>query len=160
MFSIRVEGSLQIASAGTVCQDTQDYECIEEVWMHLCSALSSIDGIKFVIEGFGVKWPVDVETDLSTVIPQVFDGLELLKSDRGFSIELFEQGIEKELNFIISCDDVEITCSNMVGGEKLAKLEVIEKKNLLKMLHDFNEQLLIAGRLMIKDFDSLLDTLD
>ncbi|MCO7207985.1 hypothetical protein WDB89_04970 [Pseudoalteromonas sp. B5MOD-1] len=30
----------------------------------LSSALSSIDDIKFVIEGVGIKWPVDVTSDL------------------------------------------------------------------------------------------------
>lgn len=160
MFSIRLEGGICSSSELEVVCEPQEYECIDELWMHLCSALSSIEGIKFVIEGFDLDWPVDVETDLSTVIPQAFDGYKSLTSDKNFSIELYEQGIEKELHFSIDCDDVQVTCREMVGGKNLNTSEIVEKEQLLRMLRDFNNQILKAGKLLIRDFDSLLESLN
>ena len=160
MFSIRIEGRLYDADSNISLLNSNDYECQEELFMELCSALSSMEGIEFLIEGFGIDWPVDVETDLSTAIPQIFEGLNLLENEKDFSIELYEQGIEKELHFRVYSEYIEVSCTKLGKTERLSNLEIISKKELLDMLNRFKQQILIAGRLTIKNFDSLYETLD
>ena len=77
-----------------------DCECFEDFVIEVCDVLSTLDNSAFIVEGFGLDWNVDVETDLSTIVPQIKDTLMSLRKSETTDIEFFEQGIERKLSLI------------------------------------------------------------
>ena len=99
-------------------------ECALEVLAPLCSALARDPRVALVLRFGDEAWPVDVGTDLCTLVeqlPQVARSLE-----GAFSIDLFEQGIERTLAFVpIDGDAYQVRCSRLVSpAEVLGTLRV------------------------------------
>jgi hypothetical protein len=75
-----------------------------------CALLAETD-CRFVVSGFGDDaWPVDVDYDLSTVIQQLPDLLASLRAGEDANLDLFEQGIQRLLEFSSTRPRVEIRC--------------------------------------------------
>lgn len=80
----------------------------------MCDAFEISKAVSFDVGGFGQdNWPVDCRTDLCTVIEQVSDILETIRSGiYSFELDFFEQGIERLLLFEEEDNLVKITCSS------------------------------------------------
>ncbi len=71
----------------------------------VCDALHEINAVAFNVAGFGQDvWPVDVRTDLLTILDQIPDALSAMRCNEQFTLDFFEQGIERKLTFIILND--------------------------------------------------------
>jgi hypothetical protein len=102
------------ATCALVAVETQLEERIDtlSVLETLCSELQDSGCIEFIVAGFGQeKWPVDVRTDLLTVLEQLPSIVEAVRSGTSeFELDLFEQGIERRLTFERSGDELVVTC--------------------------------------------------
>ena len=85
-----------VASEETPAYDTElDDE--RSVLRDVCAALAVDDRIRFVVQFAGETWPVDVRTDLVTVLEQLPD--TRLAPSQPFDIDFYEQGLERTLHF-------------------------------------------------------------
>ena len=108
----------------------------------VCGVLASSREIRFVVTGFDRKpWPLDVETDLAVVLPQMPEVLESLRQGRDFSIHHYEQGVERCLNFRVGDDRFEIECvSSDPNWEPQPRTLSIRRQDLERMLHEFCQE--------------------
>ncbi len=81
----------------------------------LCDSLEDSGCVEFLVSGFGqARWPTDVRTDLLTVLEQLPDVSDAIRSGSGeFSLDLYEQGIQRRLDFIIAGKTFTATCVSM-----------------------------------------------
>ena len=90
-----------------------DEDDVRSVLADLCGALAETEGVRFAVRGFGQDvWPVDVRTDLCTVLEQLPDCLHKLALGRECALDFYEQGIERTLRFLPRGEDVEIVCES------------------------------------------------
>ena len=93
----------------------EELDNIESVIMDICEVLSDTQTIRFRVSGFGEPaWPVDVGTDLATIISQIPDVLGALHQSENTSIQFYEQGIERELFFSCNNSRVEMACKPFI----------------------------------------------
>ena len=66
----------------------------------ICAALDEADCAAFVVGGFGQdRWPVDIRTDLLTVLMQLPAIAQAIAHSTDFNLEFYEQGIQRFLSF-------------------------------------------------------------
>ncbi len=87
---------------------------VTSVFHDICKILSEQPNIKFAISGFGQnEWPVDVKTDLMCVLEDMREIVaRLSKDDYNFEFYLYEQGIERKLNFSSKDNVVDVLCTS------------------------------------------------
>jgi hypothetical protein len=108
---------------------------ITSLVMDICNYFDEMNLVSFVVKGFNdMKWPVDVRTDLSSIIPQVPNAIEKLTNRQKCNIQFFEQGIERELRFKCDNNDVIIECFSLFGDPVTLETEKIRLDELLRML--------------------------
>ena len=105
--------------------------------MNVCVHLSNENSVEFKVEGFGLEWPVDVMTDLSTVIPQIEGVVNSLRNSDKASIQFYEQGIEKELEFLRVDENVLIKCKDLISNETFGVSEERSFNSVDRMLVNF-----------------------
>ena len=114
-----------------------DFECSEEFIMDICERLADENVVQFLVEGFGLNWPIDVQTDLATLIPQIPKAIHLLTNSKNFTLEFYEQGIERELRFSCHNDEIHIKCGSLLGGWDADVKEIETKNNIESLLKCF-----------------------
>ncbi|MEM7594896.1 MAG: hypothetical protein AAF383_25940 [Cyanobacteria bacterium P01_A01_bin.83] len=102
--------------------DLEKIDNIEDVLSLICENIEELDLARFELRGFGKSlWPVDVSTDLLTILEQLPDFLIFLNDTncQQGCLKLYEQGIEKKLFFnkhdhvlIINCKSLSNANSN------------------------------------------------
>jgi hypothetical protein len=108
-----------------------DYESIV---MELCSRLAETDCV-FRMAGFGQEqWPVDIRYDLSTLIEQLPELLSGLRSNGSAEVDLYGQGVERTLSFVVAGDHVTVACASRTGWIPNPKVEEIDLAELLAMI--------------------------
>lgn len=122
-----------------------EYDCIEEVIIDICEHLSDEDIVAFEVKGFQLSWPVDVCTDLATVIPQLPAAIASLSASDSCSIQFYEQGIERELKFEVKGEDVHIFCESLTNNWKSPIIELSPYKQVESMLTSLLERFLELG---------------
>ncbi|MBQ0989361.1 hypothetical protein KBX08_04555 [Micromonospora sp. H61] len=106
----------------------------ESVVMELCSRLAETDCV-FRMAGFGQEqWPVDIRYDLSTLIEQLPELLNGLRSNGPVEVDLYGQGVERTLSFVVAGDRVTATCASRTGWIPNPDVEEIELAELLAMI--------------------------
>jgi hypothetical protein len=112
MFSIRLETS-QSVSHQNYDIEIEEIENIQDLLYYVCEGLEDYNLAKFIIEGFGKSpWPVDISTDLLSVLDQLPDFLKFL-DDPNCDVEcldFYEQGIQRRIIFNKQKNTLEITC--------------------------------------------------
>lgn len=118
-----------------------DVECEDElhdvnaIIMGLCVALGDTRAFEFRVAGFGDdRWPVDVVTDLATVLEQVPEALRACCSRRHFEVRLFEQGVQRELQFVPRGDAYEVRCVSATDWRPQPQVEVMASHSIVEML--------------------------
>jgi hypothetical protein len=110
---------------------------VNAIIMDLCIALGDTHAFEFRISGFGDdRWPVDVTTDLATVLRQLPDVLAKCAKGDPFVLDLFEQGVERRLEFSPLHGLHEVRCSSGTAWRPRSQSEKIETTALIAMLHD------------------------
>lgn len=108
-----------------------DYESIV---MELCSRLAETDCV-FRMAGFGQKqWPVDIRYDLSTLVEQLPELLSALRSNGSVEVDLYGQGVERTLSFVVAGDRVTTACASRTGWIPNPDVEEIDLAELLAMI--------------------------
>lgn len=117
-------------------------DIIDEVVMEVCEFFSKNNIAEFEVSGFDLNWPVDIETDLSIIIPQIPNILLMLRKDNKASLEFFEQGIERRIDFYLKNKLVELLCNNLQGEAIVQRPEVVSLDSLKDMffllIQEFN----------------------
>jgi hypothetical protein len=80
---------------------------VRSILRDLCSALAEDARVSFVVEVAGDRWPVDVRTDLLTVLDQA-PGIH----GTSFDIDFYEQGLERLLHFELTNGDFAVSCES------------------------------------------------
>lgn len=139
MLSISIEylPSIFEIRASTVQPDyDEELDNIESLITDICDVLSDTQMIRFAVSGFGESWPVDVRTDLSTIISQIPDALSALYQSGNTSIQFYEQGIERELFFRCNDNRVEVTCQHFNEDRPIPITETVGLSELKNMLSE------------------------
>lgn len=79
----------------------------------ICEIFADSGKIIFSVSGLGEEnWPVDCRFDLPIIIeqlPEIFSKMN--NNDFNFKLDFYEQGIEREINFIDNEDIVNLECT-------------------------------------------------
>jgi len=109
---------------------------VNAIIMDLCIALGETHAFEFRVSGFGDdRWPVDVATDLATVLRQLPGALAACAKGDPFELDLFEQGIERRLEFVPQRGSYEVRCSSRTDWNPEPEVEQIKAESVLAMLH-------------------------
>jgi hypothetical protein len=106
----------------------------------ICEALSATGNLAFQVQGFGQSpWPVSVEVDLATILPQLPDMLEWLNSpdQNPFRLSFYEQGIERQLLFSRAGEQFRIVCESWGRWVPDIGEEFIGRASLVQMMSSF-----------------------
>ena len=120
---------------------------ITSLVMDMCNYFEEVNLIAFVVKGFkGLKWPVDVRTDLSSIVPQIPTAIKRLKIRQDCRIQFFEQGIERELH--IKCDNSEVVidCLTLLGAPATSESEKMHLDELLRMFITLIDNFITIGK--------------
>lgn len=110
---------------------SDDYESLT---MDACQLLSVTDA-RFAVAGFGQEeWPVNVSYDLSSVVEQLPEAINSLKSGRCAEIDFYGQGIERRLTFVPMGDVTEIRCTSGTSWRPDPDVEVLSRTAALELL--------------------------
>jgi hypothetical protein len=131
---IQVEEDKNFSKLEDPIEYDDDLDDITSLVMDICSYLDEVSLISFIVEGFKeMKWPVDVRTDLSSIIPQVPVAIKKLADRQECDIQFFEQGIERELRFKCNDGKIIVECYSLLGDPVTAETEIIQYDELLMM---------------------------
>ncbi|MEU7556488.1 hypothetical protein AB0B01_29905 [Streptomyces sp. NPDC044571] len=110
---------------------SDDYESLA---MDACQLLSETDA-RFIISGFGQEeWPVNISYDLSSVMEQLPEAIDSLRTDRPAEIDLYGQGIERCLTFVPAGDTTEIRCTSGTAWQPDPEVEILSRTAALELL--------------------------
>ncbi len=124
---------------------------------NLCEYLSELQCVNFVVSGFGqAKWPVDVLTDLAVVLEQLPSVLpEIERENYHFTLEFYEQGLERYLYFSEAAPWVRIDCLSLTEWtptpSTLYLEKVVIKDMLINLQNSFEE---LVNRLELNQVNS------
>ncbi len=141
MLSISIEylQSIYEIKASTEQPDYDEaLDNIESLITDICDVLSDTQSVGFRVSGFGeLAWPVDVGTDLATIIPQIPDVLGALHQSENTSIQFYEQGIGRELFFSCNNSRVKMTCKYLTEDKPMPIKETADLSELRNMFGEF-----------------------
>lgn len=102
--------------------ETEDVEDeISAVLDALCQHLEESGCVEFSVGGFGQdRWPVDVRTDLLTLVEQLPALVEAIREDAlEFELDFFEQGMQRRLVFRRTDRTLVVTCVSLTGWQPI-----------------------------------------
>lgn len=99
------------AAMGPVEHDPiEPWDDLQEFAIVLCGLLDDA-GVTFSAGGFGDdNWPVDVRFDLSSILPQLPQALDSVRSGADSELDFFEQGIQRAVAISYLGDQAVLTC--------------------------------------------------
>ncbi|WP_020395662.1 hypothetical protein [Thiolinea disciformis] len=106
---------------------------------YLCAYISEQEQCRFRISGFGDNdWPVDIRTDLATLVPQLPQALLGIERSEVFNLDLFEQGVERYINFKPSVEGQwVIKCNSLTAWIPHPETQTLSTTELKSMLESF-----------------------
>lgn len=109
---------------------------VNAIIMDMCISLGDTGGFDFRVSGFGDdRWPVDVATDLATVLEQLPVALDACAAGEPFTLDFLEQGVERRLEFaLIGESSYEVTCIGNPTWNPERLTEEVRRDALLAML--------------------------
>lgn len=140
-------GACSSLSAGPeVCGD------YESMVMVACKAISEAGGGNFRIGGFGAEvWPLDIVYDFSAFMEQFPSLLIGLRDGREVAVDIYSQGIERELIFRPHAAGVIIQCVSRTEWIPNPEFESIAQGELISSLLEVAVN--FAKSLKIVDFE-------
>ncbi|MCG8425713.1 MAG: hypothetical protein MJE77_48150 [Proteobacteria bacterium] len=101
----------------------------------MCIALGDTGSFEFRIAGFGESpWPLDVTTDLAIVLEQLPAAMASCSRNEPFQLDLYEQGVERRLDFIPSGKIYRVSCNSFSDWIPEPNAEEISIEDLRMML--------------------------
>ena len=102
---------------------SQDFECLEDLVMEICDNLSEDKEVIFKVQGFGMRWPLDIRTDLSVIVPQLKNTINIRRITGYSSLDFYEQGIERKLEFSTQQRTIIASCRDLINGQEIGNTE-------------------------------------
>lgn len=101
----------------------------------LCDKLSDPHNAVFKISGFGdANWPVDSLYDLPVFLEQLPSAIQALRSDVGFEIDFYSQGMGRNIIFSVDGNTVYAKCQSLSSWQPNPTVEALSKQDLRAML--------------------------
>jgi hypothetical protein len=137
-----------VESESSFAPDPDDLDSETAALIEVCSALASIEGVEFIVSGFGQKrWPVDVETDLAVFLEQLPEVMSWLRSPSGTTeIDFYEQGVERILYFFAVPGAVGIRCESKTQWRPNPSEIVMSREVVVTMLTDVRDNFIAAAK--------------
>lgn len=142
MFNIKIElkelkGNKIIFESLKFNDLDEDYD-IDCILLDICERLDNLKKVKFVISGFGdEEWNVDCKADLPCILEQMEEILNGVVYKHNFTIDLYEQGMEREIEFEFKDENVTLTCKSYVGNLPPELLIFVPDDKLYKIFLEF-----------------------
>ena len=94
--------------------DINDADDVSIILAHVCARADEDGCARFVVGGFGTTaWPVDVRTDLLTVLTQLPSIVAAVVEELAeFRLDFYEQGLERYLAFVLAEDEYRVHCTS------------------------------------------------
>lgn len=110
----------------------------------ICEELDDLGNTCFEVSGFGeTSWPVDVATDLATLIEQLPEALAVLEQGDGeFRIDFYEQGIERLIFGQVFGESTKLRCQSRTNWEPVPSEIEMRSGDLAAMLSSVLRQFL------------------
>lgn len=122
---------------------TQELDDVCSIIMDICEALADTSSAEFIVSGFGQeRWPVDVRVDLSVFLEQLPNAVAAVGSGASFSLDFYEQGIERVVHFEPDGDRYAGRCESQTEWKPAPAIEMIDRLVLMRMLSDVREELM------------------
>ena len=111
---------------------------LDGIYSILFDICNFIDGhVDFLVSGFGDShWPVDVRTDLPSFIEQIPKCKILAEAGRDFSLNFYEQGVQRTVEFSRSSGAYTATCTSGCSWVPRPQTVTLECLSVSKMLED------------------------
>jgi hypothetical protein len=108
---------------------------LDLVALHTCEVLEET-GAVFVVSGFGdPQWPVDVQFDLASVVPQLPQVISDLAAERQTEINLYEQGVQRTVEMTPQgASSVLLRCKSFGDWNPLSADETMTLGDLQEMV--------------------------
>lgn len=130
---------------------TDDYVCAV---MGVCDELLAETDCRFRMGGFGKsEWGVDT-LDMSTVVESLPGAILDLRANREATIDLYEQGIERELTFTPEGDSVVIRCTSRTSWQPDPDVERAPREVVMSLLGGLVREFKVALQHGCPDFAS------
>ncbi len=109
----------------------------------ICEALAETSSADFIVAAFGQeRWPVDVRTDLAVFLEQLPDAMAAVESGSSFSLDFYEQGVERLICFEPKGEQYSARCESRTGWRPEPAVETIDGLELKRMFSDVREGLM------------------
>lgn len=119
----------------------------------ICEIFDDTKGVIFKVSGFGEEnWAVDCRFDLPVIIEQLPEILgKINNSDFNFSLDFYEQGIERELEFLESTDFVSLKCISRNNWVPAPDRIEMKKEDICKIFKNLYRNFLSYSEVLCKD---------
>jgi len=115
---------------------------VSSILHDISDTLEESSSAEFSVSGFDENWPVDVRTDFCTFLEGLPTAIAAIKSAAPFTIEFYEQGVERIIHFKPEGKNYTAHCTHMWGGKLTPVVETIDSSELLKMLCGIRDDLM------------------
>jgi hypothetical protein len=116
---------------------------VRSILSDICEALADTSSADFIVSGFGQeRWPVDVRTDFPVFLEQLPKALTSVELGSSFSLDFYEQGIERVMHFERTGEEYSARCESQIEWKPQPAIETINRLELRKMLSDVRENLM------------------
>lgn len=111
---------------------------ITSLFSDICEVLSYQPGIKFIVSGFGQDlWSLDVSTDLLCGIEELGEIVKKISmDDYNFEFDLYEQGMERTLEFSPYGNGVQVICISNTDWQPEPSILFLSKDEVKKMFYE------------------------
>jgi hypothetical protein len=115
----------------------------------ICGIFAETEKVIFSVSGFGDEnWPVDCRFDLPVIIEQLPEIISKINNkDFNFKLDFYEQGIEREINFIDNGEVVNLECISRNWVPKPSKVEM-RKEEISTMFKKFHNDFLLYSAVL------------
>jgi hypothetical protein len=120
---------------------------VNSIIMDVCASFGDTGAFEFRVSGFGdERWPVDVGTDLATVLEQLPDALSSVRNHEAFQIDFFEQGVQRRLEFVPNGPGYQVTCQSGTEWNPEPTVESVSAEDLASMLRALGQSFVLLTR--------------
>ena len=113
---------------------------ISEILDVICDFLEEYDQFEFNISGFNLELKVDIRYDFFSIIETIPNILLKIKKDENFTLEMFEQGIERIISFNFINNYYFVECIDLITKDSVSlvtyELDKIETRHIFQTLLD------------------------
>ncbi|MBK6686014.1 MAG: hypothetical protein IPG45_16190 [Deltaproteobacteria bacterium] len=125
---------------------------VNTIIMDVCRSLGDSNAFAFRVSGFGdLHWPVDVATDLATVLEQLPGALLGLRQGLAFQIDFFEQGVQRRLEFEPEGSRYHVICLSGTEWRPNPPFEFVDAKALDAMLRAVGQAFVASTKNLLPD---------